>query len=92
MLDWADVISKVIIPAVAGGIAGWFAPWRHWEIEKRRQVLERRRELVTAWRMKLIPMVSKLSDWNEVEGRDVLGSPYHASQRPHLSAQALAGC
>jgi hypothetical protein len=85
LMDWLDILSKFVIPAGVGGAAGFLASWGNWVIEKQRQRLQRRRELVTGWRMELIPLLPtegwSLGGENE---QAVLSSPYYYSLRPHL--------
>lgn len=92
-MDW-DIITRFVLPPLLGGICGFAASWLNWGIEKRRQRLQRKRELVTGWRMQLIPMLGQLSDTSQVwageRQRRVMTSPYYASLRPHLSEAARA--
>jgi hypothetical protein len=88
-MDWIDVAARYVVPPILGGIAGLFSPWANWGIEKRRQKLTRQRELVTGWRLELIPMFSdREKDWLEVRPALTV-SPYYASLRPHLSKEAV---
>jgi hypothetical protein len=88
-MDWMDVAARYVIPPILGGIAGVFSPFANWGIEKRRQKLARRRELITAWRLELIPMLrDREKDWPDVR-EEMAASPYYASLRPHLSAAAV---
>jgi len=88
-MDWVDIAARYIVPPILGGVAGFFSPWASWEIEKRRQKLARRRELITGWRMHLLPMLGTGQiDWHAVKG-NIFASPYYASLRPHISAELL---
>lgn len=88
-MDVMDFLARYVAPAIIGGAAGLLSPWAKWEIEKRGQKLARHRELVTAWRLTLIPMISDRNrDWFEVRPL-ITASPYFASLKPHLSARAL---
>jgi hypothetical protein len=88
-MDLMDILSRYVVPPILGGAAGLFSPWAAWEIEKRRQKLDRHRQLVTGWRMELIPMFQdRQRDWSDLK-EAVTASPYYASLRPHLSAKAV---
>jgi hypothetical protein len=82
-MDW-DIIGRYVLPSALGIGAGLFSPWAGWGIEKRRQRLQRRRELVTAWRMHLIPLISGNPDFETLVPK-LHDSPYYASLRPHLN-------
>ncbi|TKV73294.1 hypothetical protein FDV58_37710 [Bradyrhizobium elkanii] len=87
-MDYLDIVARYVVPPILGGIAGLFSPWANWGIEKRRQQLARRRELVTGWRLELIPMLSdRGKDWSDVKPL-MTASPYFASLEPHLSPKA----
>jgi hypothetical protein len=86
-MDW-DIIGRYVLPSVLGIGTGLFSPWAGWGIEKRRQKLGRRRELVTAWRLNLIPLIKRNPDI-ETLLPFLLGSPYYASLRPHLKPDIL---
>jgi hypothetical protein len=61
-----------------------------WGFEKKKQILQRRRELVTGWRMNLLPLVEGREVLWVGEGKTkLLSSPYYASLRPHLSTDAI---
>lgn len=53
----SDTLLAAIVGAITGVITGTiasiFAPWAHWGIEKRKQKLNYRRELVAKWRAML---------------------------------------
>jgi hypothetical protein len=88
-MDWIDVAARYVVPPILGGLAGFFSPWANWGIEKRRQKLARRRELITGWRLELIPMLSdREKDWLELRSA-MTASPFYASLRPHLSENAV---
>ena len=78
-MDWLDIAARYVVPPILGGIAGLFSPWANWGIEKRRQKLARRRELITGWRLELVPMLSdRNKDWSAVKPL-ITASPYFAS-------------
>jgi hypothetical protein len=92
-MTWIDVepFAKAIGGPLVGFIFGsLLTSYVQWGFEKKKRILQRRRELVTGWRMNLLPLA---------EGREVLwlgdrktrllSSPYYASLRPHLTAEAI---
>jgi hypothetical protein len=89
---WSAVIQYGLA-AVIGGLSGLAASYFNWGIEKWRQILQRRRELVTGWRLELIPMIAQPDGnpkvWAGERQRAVMSSPYYASLRPHLTQQAI---
>ncbi len=91
---WIDVGTKYLVPAVLGGLGGLVTTYFNWGVEKKKQRLQRQRELITGWRMELIPMIAQPSDpamiWAGERQRKVMSSPYYASLRPHLSNEAIA--
>jgi hypothetical protein len=88
-MDWTDVITRFIVPPILGGAGGLIAIYANWGIEKSRQRLARRRDLVTGWRMNIIPMFQDRDvDWLELKPRLIV-SPFYASLRPHLSDDAV---
>jgi hypothetical protein len=91
--SWLDILTRYVLPPILGGAGGLITIWANWGIEKRKQRLQRRRELVTGWRMTLMPMIGQPQDpptvWAGERQRAVMSSPYYASLRPHLSASAI---
>jgi hypothetical protein len=89
-----DIITRYVLPPILGGAGGLITIWANWGIEKRKQRLERQRELITGWRMTLIPMIGQPQDpamvWAGERQRAVMTSPFYASLRPHLSESAIA--
>jgi hypothetical protein len=92
-VDLTDILTKYVLPSVLGGIGGLVATYFNWGIEKKKQRLQRKRELVTGWRMELIPLIGQPNDPAIIRAgerqRKVMSSPYYASLRPHLSSQAI---
>jgi hypothetical protein len=86
-MDW-DIIGRYVLPSALAIGTGLFSPWAGWGIEKRRQRLERRRELVTAWRMNLIPLIKRNPDREALRPK-LMESPYYASLRPHIKPELL---
>jgi hypothetical protein len=91
--SWLDILTRYVLPPILGGAGGLITIWANWGIEKRKQRLQRRRELITGWRLELIPMIGQPQDppvvWAGERQRAVLSSPYYASLRPHLAKSAL---
>jgi hypothetical protein len=88
-MDLVDVVTRFILPPLLGGAGGLITVYANWGIEKQRQRLARRRELVTGWRMNLLPMLGEGEiDWGTQKGK-ILASPFYASLRPHLSAKLV---
>src|SRR3982074_629679 len=89
-MDLLDVVTRFVLPPILGGGRGIITGYANWGIEQQRQRLARRRELVTGWRMNLLPMLGEgETDWHATKAK-ILASPYYASLRPHLSPE-LAG-
>jgi hypothetical protein len=88
-----ETVLQYVLPFALGVAVGLFSPWAYWGIEKRKKRLQRRRELVTGWRLELLPMVASSQDMPEIWGgpkqAKVLISPSYASLRPHLSKEAI---
>jgi hypothetical protein len=49
--SWLDILTRYVLPPILGGAGGLITIGANWGIEKRKQRLQRRRELVTGWRM-----------------------------------------
>ena len=89
-----ETVLQYVLPFALGVAVGLFSLWAYWGIEKRNKRLQRRRELVTGWRLELIPMVASSSQdlpeiWAGPKQAKVLTSPSYASLRPHLSKEAI---
>jgi hypothetical protein len=91
--DLLDVVTRFVLPPILGGAGGLISVYANWGIEQQRQRLARRRELVTGWRMNLIPLLSKLSTSGPSPGsnvlHEILASPYYGSLRPHLRSDIV---
>jgi hypothetical protein len=87
---YAKALGGPLIGFVFGSL---LTAYVQWGFEKKKQILLRRRELVTGWRMTLIPMIGQPQNppviWAGERQRAVMSSPYYASLRPHLSANAI---
>lgn len=82
-----DAIWAGIIGFITGGIASIVAPWVNWGIEKRRQRLEYRRELVRDWRRMVVniqagydPNIEQQTIYEQLEQQ-----PEFLSLEPRLS-------
>jgi len=91
-MNW-DTVLQYVLPFALGVAAGLFSHWAYRGFQKRKQRLQRRRELVTRWRLELIPMVASSQQGHEIwagpKQAKVLSSPFYASLRPHLSREAI---
>ena len=90
---WLDILTRFVLPPLLGGVGGLVTIWANWGIEKRKQRLQRQRELITGWRLELLPMVASSQDspeiWADQSKRKVLSTPFYASLRPRLSEAAV---
>src|SRR5258708_6352711 len=88
---YAKGLRRPPVGLIFGRLLTSSAPWG---FEKKKRILLRRRELVTGWRLPLIPMIGQAQDmpvvWAGERQRAVMSSPYYASLRPHLLAGAIA--
>ena len=66
-VDWIDALTRFVLPPILGGAGGLIGVYANWGIEKRRQRLARRRELVTGWRMNLVPLTTARSPDGDLE-------------------------
>ncbi len=73
------VLVSAVTGLISGAIASLIAPWVQWAIEKRRNLINYRRELIKTWR-------NELEDYNYVGG-EVRASSTYAAIRPHLQQQ-----
>jgi hypothetical protein len=88
IIEYLKIFIQYVLPSLLGG-TGLLAIWYNWRIEKERQRLTRRRELVDSWRSEL------LHDWNRWDHLTDLGqltaaitnTAAYASLRPHLSQE-----
>ena len=95
-MTWAVVLPY--IKGLGGPLLGFIfgsllTSYVQWGFEKKKQILLRRRELVTGWRLTLIPMIGQPQNppmiWAGERQRAVMSSPYYASLRQHLSTNAI---
>lgn len=81
-------MSEVIVAiasAVVGFASGLLTPWIKWQVEKRREQLAYRRELVKAWRAAIEQEKYQFAD----ERSTLLSSAAYSGLRVQLSAEAL---
>jgi hypothetical protein len=86
----SDTLIAAIVGAVAGIITGsigsLFAPWANWGIEKQKQKLAHRRELVAKWR----EMVAETSKQTGVNAELYIHSHKdYYSLLPHLRKEGI---
>jgi hypothetical protein len=89
-ISWLDIITRYVIPPILGGAGGLITTYAQWGIEKRRQKLQIRRDLVAQWRRDLIPALTSQPETSSSSS----GSKYgfmdleaYASIRPLLKAE-----
>jgi len=84
----SDTLLAAIVGAVAGIITGsigsLFAPWANYGVEKRKQRLAHRRELVAKWRIMLSRLIND-PEPGVILGRALLQETDYMSLKPHLS-------
>lgn len=92
-IDWIAAAKAVAGPAIGFIFGSLLTSYVQWGFEKKKQVLARRRELVTGWRLNLLPMIGQPQSlqyiWAGERQRVVMSSPYYASLRPHLRPEAI---
>lgn len=79
-MDWTSVVAGALAGSASGLVASLVAPWVHWGVEKKRQRLSRRRQLVAEWRAAL-SRPQQVKDFRE--------SATYATLRPHLPADLV---
>jgi hypothetical protein len=91
-------MSDQILTAIIGGIAGLIgggivaiiAPWIKWGIEKRKQKLAYRRELITNWRAMIFNVMSVYEEVGAETFFDLLEKePHYLSLKPHITTEAF---
>lgn len=91
-----EKVLTAVIGAVAGLISGSIAsivaPWINWGIEKRKQKLAHRRELIAKWRAMVFHIVSVYESDEETDAEtffDLLAKEQdYLSLKPHISDEA----
>ena len=74
-----------LVSAAAGFVSGLLVPWIKWQIDKRREQLAYRRELVKSWRTAI-----SSQEYDVGDGRSTfLGSAEYSSLRAHLDPEPL---
>ncbi|MCK1493488.1 hypothetical protein IVB14_24450 [Bradyrhizobium sp. 180] len=92
-IDWISAAKALGGPAIGFVFGSLLTSYVQWGFEKKKQILARRRELVTGWRLNLLPMIGQPQQmpvvWAGDRQRTVMSSPYYASLRPHLTSKAI---
>jgi hypothetical protein len=87
VMPYVKALGGPLIGFIFGGL---LTSYVQWGFEKKKQILLRRRELVTGWRMNLLPLLEGSEIlWTGDRKARVLQSPYYASLRPHLTDEAI---
>jgi hypothetical protein len=72
------LLLATILGFIAGVIGSLVAPWVHWGIEKRRQKMNYRRQLIKEWREEI-----------DFDVADFPNKARYSSLRPHLSKETI---
>jgi hypothetical protein len=81
---------SIVLGFVAGIAGSLIAPWVNWGIEKRRQRLSHRRELIASWR-KMVREVTLIKDESESSLAELLErQEAFYSLQPHLSHKVIS--
>ncbi|HLL74197.1 MAG TPA: hypothetical protein VK421_02955 [Pyrinomonadaceae bacterium] len=79
-----EKIILAVIGVVGGAFGSMFAPWANWGVEKRKQRLAYRRELVVKWREMLVSIKTELKEiYRKIGDVDYVDLDMH-----HLTLQA----
>jgi hypothetical protein len=89
-MDIWEFAGKYVAPLALGGVGTLAANYLGWGIEKRRQKLAYRKDLVQQWRTELVPLLND----TVVTGGTVAKYPFmkhaaYASLRPHLKPELV---
>src|SRR5437667_1750876 len=86
---WAALIGG-LTGVITGGIASIISPWANWGIEKRKEKLAYRRELIRKWRV-MIAELYKISPMKlpepKVFGDQIIQKPDWSSLQAHISPE-----
>jgi hypothetical protein len=83
-MDWTDFTTRFVIPPLLGAFGGLTTAWALWGAEKRRMRVQRKQQLIHAWRTELLPALR-----DEISRTEFLNHPTYSSLRPHLSAEFI---
>jgi len=86
---WAALVGG-IAGVVTGGISSVVAPWANWQIDKHRQKVDYKRELITRWRDMLGSVIKSCED-NHGPGhywQCIREHPSFTSLRPQLKSDS----
>ena len=89
---WLDIFTRYVIPPLLGGAGGIITIYGQWGIEKRRQKLQARREIVSEWRKTLIPLLiakPETSVGGSASKHTFMDHESYASLRPHLKPELV---
>jgi len=89
---WLDIFTRYVIPPLLGGAGGIITICGQWGIEKRRQKLQARHDLVSAWRKTLVPLLNAQPETTVADGTYRYAFMYdenYASLRPHLRPEVV---
>ena len=91
-----DIFAELLKLFVAGAAGGAVAAWANWGVEKKRQKLTYRKELIAAWR-KMASEVDQAykstysvdTEDNRSYGEILISHPSFFSLKPHLSNETI---
>ncbi|MCA1566828.1 MAG: hypothetical protein LC803_14525 [Acidobacteria bacterium] len=90
----SDTVLAAIVGAVAGIITGsigsLFAPWANWGIEKRREKLAYKRELIAKWRVMVRDITTSHNTNKEILIKLLQEHQDWYSLKPHLTPNTLS--
>ena len=76
-----EVVVSAVVGLIAGAIGSLIAPWVHWTIEKRRERLKHRREIIQNWR--------KSIDEFDFDSDNFGNTSTYAAMRPHMRKEII---
>ncbi|MET4242705.1 hypothetical protein [Bradyrhizobium sp. RT10b] len=91
--SWLDIFTRYVIPPLLGGAGGIITVYGQWGIEKRRQKMQARRDLVAEWRKNLIPLLiakPETRGGGPESKYAFMDHESYASLRPHLRSDLRA--
>ena len=80
-----DTVIGNVFSAIIGFVGGLLVPWVKWEIEKRRNRYEYRKDLIAAWKRDV-----EKTDFTSPEGiSSFCSSPVYSSLRSHMEKELI---